>query len=330
MAAKPREVSSSDAESDSESELVQEKQTRQRQHTKYQCPADFVFCDIRPCASTRLENVKDGDTELWLIKAPASFSPDSFSGMRVPVVGLETIQPRSRKQQVYSVLSTPVAVGDARLLSPGSQRTGGTLCAPAFSGIINICESYGDRRGHQVPMAIPACPAPLILEGLKQRFQPFGSRTLPGQGSEAGGPQEEGPAEGPAAAKRMRTDPEESAAPKKKKKKKKKDNDAVVAKEEMVEEEVSAAASHGRPDTPPVTAQEPAPGEEAVEKKKKKKKSKDRDRGEVEESGRDVETGLRLKEEVEVKTEQMDLACSSMENLVKKKKVKKEKKQTQD
>ncbi|KAG5836659.1 hypothetical protein ANANG_G00230760 [Anguilla anguilla] len=196
MAAKPREVSSSDAESDSESELVQEKQTRQRQHTKYQCPADFVFCDIRPCASTRLENVKDSDTELWLIKAPASFSPDS-------------------------------------------QRAGGTLCAPAFSGIINICESYGDRRGHQVPMAIPRAP-PLIPEGLKQRFQPFGSRTLPGQGSEAGGPQEEGPAEGPAAAKRMRTDPEESAAPKKKKKKKKKkDNDAVVAKEEMVEEEVS-------------------------------------------------------------------------------------------
>ncbi|XP_061074113.1 CD3e molecule, epsilon associated protein [Conger conger] len=321
MPAKPREVSSSDSESDSESQRAQEKRSRKRQHTKYHCPADFTVCDFRPCTSTSLESVNDGNKELWLIKAPLTFNPDSFSGVRFPTMGLETVQPHTRQQQVYSLLSRPIAPGNACLLTTAGRRPGDAFCAPAFSGVVNISESYGDCRGNQAPVPIPACPAPVIPGGLRQRFQPFGSRTTYVRGHE----EEEDSADGPTPAKRVKTHPEQGETPKKKKKKKK---DKRIKEEEeeegmAVEEEVSVTASRGLTETP---------GEEAVEKKKKKKKekSKDRDRGEADERRRGAEAGLSLKEEVVVKAEPVDLAYGDGEDWAKKRKVKKEKRRPQD
>ncbi|KAJ8280841.1 hypothetical protein GJAV_G00059730 [Gymnothorax javanicus] len=332
MPARPGEVSS-DAQSDSESELLLQCQRMQekrpsRRHTKYQCPADFVLCDFRACASTSLESENDCNTELWLIKAPVNFNPDSLSGVRIPTLGLETVRPRSGDQQVYSICSRPVTAGSARLLTTGSQRPGDSLCAPAFSGLINICESYGNCQANQSPLAIPACPAPVIPEGLRQRFQPFGSRTLSKQGTEVQESLAQGHIDLPTAAKRVKLDPEEGNILKKKKKKKKEKHLKLV-KDEVVEEEISATESHSLLVTSQDMFQEPATGEEmVVEKKKKKKKSKDREKEEIEDGGKAVETGLGVKEEVLVKTEPLDLACGDVDTLVKK--VKKRKKHTME
>ncbi|KAG9340521.1 hypothetical protein JZ751_021341 [Albula glossodonta] len=242
----------------------------------------------------------------------------------VPMMGLKSLQSCKGSQQVYSVLSRPGASAEARLLTTSSQSPSDMVCAPPFAGIMNICESYGDCLGNQAPMAIPACPAPQIPEGLKQRFQPFGSKTPSGHGPKAPEQQEE-TTDSPMLAKRVKPDPEESGGPKKKKKK---DKRTKAEKVEEVEEEISAALSHSLTEEAQETSQElSAPGEEVVEKKKKKKKSKDKSR--EERTGR-AETHFSFKEEVEVKTEPMDFAYGDVESSGKKKKMKKEKKRLDD
>lgn len=44
--------------------------------TRYQCPADFVSFCHKPCNSTLSKSLKNTKNELWLIKAPASFTPE--------------------------------------------------------------------------------------------------------------------------------------------------------------------------------------------------------------------------------------------------------------
>ncbi|KAG7470722.1 hypothetical protein MATL_G00116870 [Megalops atlanticus] len=335
MSSKLRDISSSssEAESDAESESsskcqpVQQKQRRQRQGVKYQCPADFVSCDYSPCTSTRLDNLSDGNTELWLIKAPVNFNPDSLSGSRVPLMGLEALQPRAGTQQIYSVLSRPAAPTDLRLLTTDGGRPRDTLRGPAFAGLINICESYGDCSGNQAPAAIPACPAPRVPEGLRQRFQPFGSRTLAAAGAKRSAPEDPAGAGLPTPAKRVKPDPEEEEGEQKRKKKKKKKDKSI--KEEREEEEVTEAAmsSQSLAETPQEFTPEGGEAEER-KKKKKKKKSKERDGEAVEQCDMGAETSLTVKEEeeVEVKIEPVDPAYGDVESSGKKKKKKKKEK----
>ncbi|XP_036393222.1 CD3e molecule, epsilon associated protein [Megalops cyprinoides] len=334
MSSKLRDVSSSssEAESDAESESpskcqpVQQKQRRQRQGVKYQCPADFVYCDYSPCTSTRQNNLNDGNTELWLIKAPVNFNPDSLSGSRVPLMGLEALQPRAGTQQIYSVLSRPAAPTDLRLLTSDGGWPDDALRGPAFSGLINICESYGDCRGNQAPVAIPACPAPRVPEGLRQRFQPFGSRTLAAAGTKSA-PEDPAGAGPPMPAKRVKPDPEEGEGEGEQKRKKKKKKKDKSVKEEREEEEVTetAMSSQSLAETPQEFTPEGGEAEEEKKKKKKKKKSKDRDGEAAEQCDTGAETSLTVKEEeeVEVKIEPVDPAYGDVEDSGKKKKKKK-------
>lgn len=48
----------------------------EKKTTRYQCPADFVSFCHKPCSSTFTARLKKNKTELWLIKAPASFNPE--------------------------------------------------------------------------------------------------------------------------------------------------------------------------------------------------------------------------------------------------------------
>lgn len=110
------------------------------------------------------------------------FPPSSFRGLRVPLSGLQTLRAPSdaeagASQQVYSVLASSCCSPELRLLTSDGRASGGAAFAPSFSGLLNVCESYGDGGTNRAPQVVPATPAPSVPPGLKQRFHPFGSKT---------------------------------------------------------------------------------------------------------------------------------------------------------
>ncbi|XP_030599878.1 DNA-directed RNA polymerase I subunit RPA34 [Archocentrus centrarchus] len=313
------------------------------QATKYQCPPDFVTFCHEPCSSTLAENLRKSKNELWLIKAPASFDPKCFSGIRVSLSGLQSLKvptaaPGGAKtgkgQQTYNILASNHAIPELHLLTSGKQASDGMVVGPAFSGLLNVCESYSSTN--QAPQVIPAAPVPSIPPGLKQRFQPFGSKT-PTLTCVAEN-EVDGAAFGPSSTtlrplvvkrfievgqvKHEREEEEEEGRKKKKKKKKEKQikteqiEDVVTVKEEPIDEIQEDA-------TPPFQE-----GEYLVEKRKKKKKKRDREREEVEEG---LEPSVTVKEEeVPVKCEPIDSFFDEVEGSGKRKKKKKKLKTDDD
>ncbi|XP_014017586.2 DNA-directed RNA polymerase I subunit RPA34 [Salmo salar] len=315
----PKDVSSS---SDEASDTEEVPQKRRKQASRYQCPADFVAFAHKPCASTLIERLRDDNTELWLIKAPSGFNPDSFSSLKMPLSGLQTMQAPAQQArgsggnagQIYSVLGGPSGAADLHLLTSHRQRLDSVVCAPAFSGLLNICEGYGDCSTNQTPIAIPATPAPTVPPGLCQRFQPFGSRTPTLSRLMADTPLPSSP-ETPL---RVTLDPGEERKSKKKKKRK----DKLIKTEE--EEEEVVRVKQELLDMSPEESYE-LPWQEAElseeKKRKKKKKKKDKDRGEA---GGTVDSSFNvIKQEVEVKVEPMDCSYGDVEDSGKKKKMKK-------
>ncbi|XP_041733384.1 DNA-directed RNA polymerase I subunit RPA34-like [Coregonus clupeaformis] len=318
----PKDVSSSDEASDTE----EVPQKRRKQASRYQCPADYVAFAHKPCASTLIERVRDDNTELWLIKAPSSFNPDSFSSLKMPLSGLQTMQAPAQQArggnagQIYSVLGGPSGAADLRLLTSHPQSLDSVVCAPAFSGLLNICESYGDCSTNQTPIAIPATPAPTVPPGLRQRFQPFGSRTPTLSRLMEDTPDTLLPSS-PETPLRVTLDPGEERKSKKKKKKEKliKTEEEVMRVVRVKQELLDMTVSPEEPYE--------LPGQEAElleEKRRKKKKKKDKDRGEAEDT---VGSSFNvIKEEVEVKVEPMDSFYGDVEDSGKKKrKIKKNK-----
>lgn len=79
--------------------------------------------------------------------------------------------------RVYSVLGSTHGTADLCLLTSDKASSSKVSLGPKFSGLLNVCESFGDPSANQAPLVIPAAPAPSIPPGLKQRFYPFGSKT---------------------------------------------------------------------------------------------------------------------------------------------------------
>uniref|UniRef100_A0A3B4H7S6 CD3e molecule associated protein n=1 Tax=Pundamilia nyererei TaxID=303518 RepID=A0A3B4H7S6_9CICH len=276
--------------------------------TRYQCPPDFVSFCHEPCSSTLAQNLKKNKNELWLIKAPASFDPKCFSGIKVPLSGLQTLK------------------------VPTAKPSNGMVVGPAFSGLLNVCETYGDSSNNQAPQVIPAAPAPSIPPGLKQRFQPFGSKT-PTLTCVAEN-ELDGVAFGPSSttlrplvvkrfieeAGQEEEDEEEEEEGRKKKKKKKEKR----IKKERLEEVVNVKEEPVDEFREEVMMELPfQEGDYSVEKRKKKKKKKDREREEVEEG---LEPSVKVKvEEVPVKCEPMDTFFGEEVEVSGKKKKKKKK-----
>ncbi|XP_034460128.1 CD3e molecule, epsilon associated protein [Hippoglossus hippoglossus] len=333
----PKVVSSSSSEEEEEPRAAgtQHKPQEKKKKTRYQCPADFVsFCHA-PCSSTRTESLSNNKNELWLIKAPANFDPECFSGIKVPLSGLETVKvptaaggaTTASGQKIYSILASSHGTSELHLLTTDKQSSDGVAFAPAFSGLINVCESYGNTSANWAPQVIPAAPAPSIPPGLKQRFQPFGSRT-PTLTCVAEN-ETDGAAFGPSSTtlrplvvKRYIEEAgnEEEGEGRRKKKKKKKEKQIKLEREEseeLVKVELEAEIK------------DEVMTELPEEKRKKKKKKKDREREEVEEG---VEPSVEVKaEEVTVKCEPMDTSYGDEgEGLVKKKKKKKKSKTDDD
>ncbi|XP_070987216.1 DNA-directed RNA polymerase I subunit RPA34-like [Oncorhynchus clarkii lewisi] len=309
----PNEVSSS---SDDSSDTEEVPQKRRKQASRYQCPADFVAFTHKPCASTLIERLRDDNTELWLIKAPSGFNPDSFSSLKMPLSGLQTMQAPAQQArgsggnsgQIYSVLGGPSGAADLHLLTSHRQRLDSVVCAPTFSGLLNICESYGDCSTNQTTIAIPATPAPTVPPGLRLRFQPFGSRTPTLSRVMEDTPDTPLPSS-PETPLRVTLDPGEERKSKKKKKKDK------LIKTEEEEVRVKQELLHMSPEE-----SYELPGQEAdlseEKRRKKKKKKKDKNRGEAEGT---VDSSFNvIKQEVEVKVEPMDSSYGDVEDSGKK------------
>ncbi|XP_056297697.1 CD3e molecule, epsilon associated protein [Pseudoliparis swirei] len=324
--------SSSEGEEDSHptESPVARKETDKKTST-YQCPDDFVpFCH-KPCSSTLTESLKNEDNELWLIKAPASFNPECFSGIKVPLSGIQTLKvptaPGGAKtgsgQQVYSVLASPHGTSELHLLTSDEPLSSSVVFGPAFSGLINVCENYGDSGANQAPQVIPATLPPSLPTGLKQRFHPFGSKT-PTLTCVAES-EVDGAALGPSSAtlrplvvKRFVEETwqeEEGRKGKKKKKKEKRIKTEVLDVAEVKVEPVSEVQEEATMGLP---FQQ---GDASEETRKKKKKRKDREREEVEEG---VEPSVK-EEEVTVKCEPIDDSYGDVVKGRKKKKKKKSK-----
>ncbi|KAJ3590240.1 hypothetical protein NHX12_008194 [Muraenolepis orangiensis] len=150
-------------------------------HNAYKCPDDFVSFTHKPCSSTLANSLKNTNSELWLIKAPASFNPERFNGVAVPLSGLQTVRVAaegSAPHCLYSVLGSTRTPADLRLLTadgPASDQS--VVCGPAFSGVLNVCQlDAGEGALLRRPQTIPAAPRPAAPPGLKQRFLPFGSK----------------------------------------------------------------------------------------------------------------------------------------------------------
>ncbi|XP_061137232.1 CD3e molecule, epsilon associated protein [Syngnathus typhle] len=177
----PRDVSSSSSEDEADNPTAEPSlgQKESEKSSKYQCPDDFVSFDHQPCRSTLTERLKRKKSELWLIKAPANFDPRCLQGASVNLSGFQTLKLPSAAdagerhgQHVYNILASSHCTNDLRLLTADSSSP---AVGPAFSGILSVSESY---EGVQMPpCVVHASPAPAIPDGLKQRFQPFGSKT---------------------------------------------------------------------------------------------------------------------------------------------------------
>ncbi|KAM4565959.1 DNA-directed RNA polymerase I subunit RPA34 [Odontesthes bonariensis] len=336
--------SSEDEEENPSAASVEPLKEAEKKITRYECPADFVSLCHVPCSSTLADSLKNNNNELWLIKAPTSFDPECFSGIKVPLSGLQTLKvptaaaPGSR-QQIYSILASNHGASELHLLTSDKQAPGDMVLGPTFSGLLNVCESYGDGSTNQAPRAIPASPAPSIPAGLKQRFHPFGSKT-PTLTCVAEN-EVDGAAFGPSSTtlrplvvKRFieetrhgaeeKEDEEEGRKKKKKKKKKEK-----LVKTEQMEVQVLRVKEE------PQEIQEEVmmdhaflEGDDLGEKRKKKKKKKDRERELVEEG---LEPSVRVKvEEVSVKSEPVDILYGDAAGGSEKKKKKKKKSKTED
>lgn len=303
--------------------------------TRYQCPVDFVSVSYKPCRSTFRKKLKKNSKELWLIKAPASFDPEwwvhsifyfvlitldhyitsvlllasSFQGIQVPLSGLQTLKvpaPEGGDQRNYNVRSSAHGTSELYLLTSDNNSSESLAFGPTFSGLLNVCESYGDKSGNQPLQVIPAAPAPSIPPGLTHRF-PLLNRTTSTQTCAVKKEPEE-------LAKHFteETGGEEEEGRKKKKKKQKKDKKIKLEQDEETDtlrgnENVSEIQDEVKTQPP---SQE---GSVLEEKKRKKKKKKDSEQEEMEQ----------VVEEVMVKCEPEDgWSNDAVEGAIKKKKKK--------
>lgn len=272
--------------SDSEEETRERTSVGQKRDSKYQCPAEFISFSYDSSV-----NALCGDKqELWFIKAPARFEPECFDNLTLPLSGLEMVQSNGNSPQIYSVVSGGTMPSDLHLLISKGENQKLSLCSSSFSGVLKISESYGNCGENQDLIPVPAAPAPRIPDGLKQRFQPFGS---------SAGAHIQKEVASPAPPQKTRQDLGDGEEPKKKKKKKKDkrqeegDSEDVFIKQEETQIECDQLELS--------ELMEEEPMEERRRKKKKVKKEKERESPDM------VDASLLLK------TEQLDPSYDNTE-----------------
>ncbi|XP_068105373.1 DNA-directed RNA polymerase I subunit RPA34 [Hyperolius riggenbachi] len=149
--------------------MVQESGMESSGKCRFQCPGNF-----EPVAECNGGVTSEPDTEIWLIKAPADFTPESFNSHRLPLSGYKMQKVKAAgTRRFYHVMSSPSADTPLRaFLHQQEAQQDRLACAPPFQGIITVAEAHGDPSAVH---SIPDRPPLTIPEGLKQRYQPFGA-----------------------------------------------------------------------------------------------------------------------------------------------------------
>ncbi|KAG8544483.1 hypothetical protein GDO81_022413 [Engystomops pustulosus] len=131
----------------------------------FQCPEDFECV-----AKSHKSATSDEDVELWLIKAPADFNPESLNSRRFPLSGykMQKIKDGGVKKY-YHMVASP---GTDLSVQPLLQTEDKLVPAAPFQGVITMAEAHGDHTGVH---SIPDRPPLSLPQGLKQRYRPFGA-----------------------------------------------------------------------------------------------------------------------------------------------------------
>uniref|UniRef100_A0A8C5QJ40 Uncharacterized protein n=1 Tax=Leptobrachium leishanense TaxID=445787 RepID=A0A8C5QJ40_9ANUR len=135
---------------------------------QFQCPVSF-----EPVAEYNGRDVEEPDTEMWLIKAPADFTPESFNSHRLPLSGYKMLKVKvGGIRKFYHVTTSPCTDSPCRAFLP--QDEGGALqlaCTPPFQGVITLADAHAESTDLH---PIPDRPPLTIPENLKKRYRPLG------------------------------------------------------------------------------------------------------------------------------------------------------------
>lgn len=227
----------------------------------------------------------------------------------MPLSGFKTLKVPSHAagaktesgQHIYNILGSTHGTEDLCLLTSDKESSSKVVFGPKFSGLLSVCESFGDPSANQAPLVIPAAPALSIPPGLKQRFYPFGSTIpTPNPGAEEGS----------------------------RKRKKKKEKRIKVEQEDVIYR--VKVETVGELDGA-VAERQPQEGGAMEEKRKKKKKKRDREQQQQEEEAEQgSESHMKTVPEAAVKLEPMDSQYGDVVEGCGKKKKKKKKSKTDD
>ncbi|KAM9514335.1 DNA-directed RNA polymerase I subunit RPA34 [Guaruba guarouba] len=111
---------------------------------RFQCPPEFE------AAPPPGPSVSGAAPELWLIRAPPDFNPESLEGCSVPLDHSVQLRPPphggadedNAAHCLYGVRGAPGGAGGLLLLSPMAP-DGPLGCAPPLRGVLSITRSFG-------------------------------------------------------------------------------------------------------------------------------------------------------------------------------------------
>lgn len=211
--------------------------------------------------------------------------------------------PKGGEEKNYNVRASAHGTSELYLLTSDKSSSESLVVSPPFSGLLTVCESYGDKSGNQPLQVIPTAPAPSIPPWLAHRF-PLLNQTSSTQTCSVKNEPEE-------LAKHSREETREEEELRKKKKRKKEKKIKLEQEEETDTLRVNENVSEIQDEVKPF--QEGS----VLEEKKRKKKKKKRD---CEQEGTE-----KVVEEVMVKSEPEDSWNNDALEVSKKKKKKKRK-----
>ncbi|KAM8952814.1 DNA-directed RNA polymerase I subunit RPA34 [Pelodytes ibericus] len=147
---------------------------------QFQCPLNF-----EQVAQYDGRGISETDTEVWLIKAPADFNPESFNSHRLPLSGYKTqkVKLDGVRRLYHSSASLYTDIPCRAFLSRDENSEEKMTCAPAFQGILTIADGHADTKTLH---AISDRPPLTIPQDLKLRYCPFGAEA-PTQGQQSDG-----------------------------------------------------------------------------------------------------------------------------------------------
>ncbi|XP_074990436.1 DNA-directed RNA polymerase I subunit RPA34 [Calonectris borealis] len=161
---------------------------------RFQCPPEFEAVAPSPPPGLRGAALGGPSTELWLIRAPADFCPESLEGCTVPLDGCGQLQPPGDGDgRLYGLRGVPGGAGSALLLAPDAP-AGPLSCAPPLHGCLTITESFGPPPGVPVTVPTPDLPPPKRKKKKKKTMKEapeapevsIRGRAAPGDGGECG------------------------------------------------------------------------------------------------------------------------------------------------